>query len=272
VIGLREDAINRINQLDEMSALAVARMREVHHEIGVNVSGIAAQNDDAVAEDDSFFDVVGDDEDRPRGNLMVEPKFQEFAAQRFRREDVERGERFIHEEHFGLDHQSAGDTHALLHAAGKLFGVCRFESVKADGVYNAQGALVALDGRHAARFKRRFDVLDNRQPRKERETLKHDGHIRSFAAHRLPVPVDGAGAGRRKTGQHAEQRRLSAAGGPQQRDDLPRIDGEIRCGDDLNAAAAGLWIEFLKLARLDDRSGCAVCSAHERMYYRSTAA
>src|SRR6266851_742141 len=79
---------------------------------------------------------------------------------------------------------SGSTTHARLHAAGKLFGVCRFESVKADGVYNAQGALVALDGRHAARFKRRFDILDNRQPRKERETLKHDGHIWSFAAHR----------------------------------------------------------------------------------------
>jgi hypothetical protein len=39
----------------------------------------------------------------------------------------------------------------------------------------------------------------------------------------------------------------------------------------LNAAAVGLGVGFLQLARFDDGSSCWVCGAHERVYYRSTA-
>src|SRR5260370_13463181 len=88
----------------------------------------------------------------------------------------------------------------------------------------------------------------------------------------MAVPVNGAGAGRGKTGQHAKQSGLAAAGSAEQRDDLAGIDGEIGGGNDLDAAAVGLRIGFLQLARFDDRSGCDVCGAHEREYYRSTAA
>jgi len=196
VLRTREDAIDRVHQLDELGAFAVARMRDAHGKVRMNVSGVAAENDDAIGQDDSFLDVVGDDEDRACGNLAVEPEFEKLAAQSLRGEDVERGERFIHEEHFGLDDQCAGDTDALLHAAGEFLGVGGFETVEADGVDDAKGALVALHRRHAAGFERGFDIFENGQPGEEREALKDDGDVGGFALDGLAVPIDGAGGGR----------------------------------------------------------------------------
>src|SRR5260370_41398420 len=185
---------------------------------------------------------------------------------------MEGGEGFVDEEDLGLDDERAGDADALLHAAGEFLGVGRFETVKADGVNDAQGALVALDRRHAAGLERGFDVFKNGEPGEERKTLKDDGNVGRFVADRMAVPVNGAGAGGRETGQHAKQSGLAAAGSAEQRDDLAGIDSEIGGGDDLDAAAVGLRVGFLQLARFDDRSECDVCGAHERVYYRSTAA
>ncbi len=234
--------------------------------------GIAAENDNAVGEDDGFFDIVSDDEDRARGNFMVEPQLEELAAKCFRGEHIECGERLIHEEHFGLDDEGAGDADTLFHAAGEFLGVGGFKTVQADGVNDAQGALAAFDGRHAAGLERRFDVFENGEPGKKRETLKDDRDVRRLITDRLAVPVNGAGAGGRETGQHAEQCGFAAAGSAEQRDDLAGIDGEVRGGDDLDAAAVGLRVGFLQLARFDNGSGCGVCGAHKRVYYRSTAA
>src|SRR5216683_2303598 len=192
VIGPREDAIDGINKLDEPRGFAVARMRKFHAEVRMDVRGIAAENDNAVGEDDGFFD--------------------------------------------------------------------------------AQGALAAFDRRHAASFKRSFDVFKNGEPGEERETLKDDGNVGRFVAYRVAVPVNGAGAGGRETGQHSKQCGFAAAGGAEQGDDLTRVHGEISRSYNLDAAAVGLRVGFLQLARFDDGSGCDVCGGHERVYYRSTAA
>jgi len=82
----------------------------------------------------------------------------------FRGENVKRGERLVHEEHFGLDDESAGDPDTLLHSTGKFLGVGGFKTVKADGVNDAQGAFAAFDGRHAAGLERGFDVFKNGEP------------------------------------------------------------------------------------------------------------
>src|SRR5438046_9893186 len=78
-------------------------MRNINFEVRVDMRGMAAENDDTVGEDDGFFDIVSNDENRARGNLLTEPELEELAAEGFRREDVKRGERLVHKEHFGLD-------------------------------------------------------------------------------------------------------------------------------------------------------------------------
>jgi len=65
---------------------------------------------------------VSNDEDRARGNFMAEPQLEKFPAQCFRRENVECGKRFVHEEYFGLHYQRSCNSNALLHPAGKFLG------------------------------------------------------------------------------------------------------------------------------------------------------
>src|SRR6266478_1837560 len=269
-IGPREHAIDGVNELDKARGLAVSRLSDVHREISVNVSGIAAEDDDAVGENDGFFNIVGDDENGAGGDFVFEPELEQLAAERFGGEHVERGEGLVHEQDFRLDDESTRDANALLHAAGKLFGVGGFKTIESDGVNDAKRALVALDRRHAASFERGFDVFDDGEPGEERETLEDDGDVGRFAAHRLAVPEDAAGGRRSKTGQHAQQGRLAAPRGAEERDDLTRIDGEIGSRDHLDAAAVGLGVKFFKLVRLDDWGNCSVGGAHKPGYYPST--
>ena len=128
----------------------------------MNVRGIAAEDDDAVGEDHGLFNVVRDNENRARGDFVAEPEFEEFAAQRFGGQDVERGEWLVHEEDFGFDDQRAGYADALFHAAREFFRIGALETIEAYGVDDAQGAFVALDGKHAAGSEWRFDIFENR--------------------------------------------------------------------------------------------------------------
>src|SRR2546429_7915744 len=114
-------------------------MRNINFEVRVDMRGMAAENDDTVGEDDGFFDIVSNDENRARGNLVTEPELEELAAEGFRGEDVKRGERLVHEENFGLDDECAGGADTLLPAAGKLLGGGGLENRRADGGHDAQG-------------------------------------------------------------------------------------------------------------------------------------
>src|SRR5579859_704993 len=270
VVRARKDAINFIDKLDKARGLSVTRMGHVHGNIRVNMGWITAKNDDAVGKNHSFFDIVRDDENGPSGNLSIEPKLQKLAAQRFRGQNIQSGKRFIHEENFRFDDEGAGDTDALLHAAGEFLGISSFETVQPDRVNDAQRAFVALDGNHAPSLERGFDIFEYREPREKSKALKHDGNVWRLISHRLAVPENRAGAGGRESREHAKQRGFSAAGGTEQRDDLPGVDGEVRGGNHLNAAAVRLRVIFFEFPRFDDGRGSCARRAHESVYYRST--
>ena len=178
---LGQDLIDVVDEGDKARRLAVAILRNIDFEVGTDASRIAAEHDDAIGQQHRFFNVVGDDEDAQRRHLLVEPEFQQLGAQVLSRENVERGERLVHEQDFRLDHQRARKADTLLHAAGELFGIGSLEAVKAHGVDHAQGALVTLDCARASGSQRRFDVLQHGEPGEEREALKDDGDVRDLA-------------------------------------------------------------------------------------------
>ncbi len=166
---------------------------------------IAAQHDDAIGQQYSFFDVVGDDEDGLGGDGLLLPELEQFAAQVFGGEDVERGEGLIHEEDFGLDNQGAGEADALAHPAGEFLGVGGLEAIEADGVQDFQAALAALCRRHAASLERSFDVFEDGEPGKEREALKDDGDMDTDGGDGLAMPEDFSCRGLGEAGEHAQQ-------------------------------------------------------------------
>ena len=59
------------------------------------------------------------------------PDLQQFGLHELARLRVQRGERFVHQQHRRIGRQRAGQIHALLHAAGKLGWIVLLESDQA---------------------------------------------------------------------------------------------------------------------------------------------
>ena len=169
------------------------------------LAGLRPRHDDAVGQEHRLLDVVGDDEDALGGHLLAHPEFEKLGTKVFGGQDIERREGLVHEEHFGLDDESAGEAHALLHAAGEFLGVSGLKAIETDGVDHAEGALVAFDGTGAAGDEGSFHVFQHGEPGKQSETLEDDGDGRNLAGERLPVPEDFARRGLRESGENAQQ-------------------------------------------------------------------
>ncbi len=199
-VGPGEHLVDVVDELREWLGFAVARLRKLDAKIGADVAGIAAEHDDAIGQQDGFLDVVGHDEDALGGHGLLGPELEQFAAQVFGREHVEGGEGLVHEEHFGLDDESAGKADALLHAAGEFLGVCGLKAVEADGIEHVHAAGAALFGIDAASLEWRFNVFKHGEPGKEREALEDDGDVDLGIGDGFLVPVDLAGGGTRKSG------------------------------------------------------------------------
>ena len=84
------------------------------------------QHQQLLAEAVGFFDVVRDEQRGAaiRGECFLKLRFHLAAQMR-----VERGERLIEQQRFGLDRKRARQRHALLLAAGKLARIAGFEAV-----------------------------------------------------------------------------------------------------------------------------------------------
>src|SRR5215469_18582646 len=97
-----DTATTEIYTLSLHDALPIARMRNRNVEIRVDMRRVSPKNDNAVRENDSFLDVVRDDEHGACWNLVPEPELQKFASKRLGRKHIERRERLIHKQHFRL--------------------------------------------------------------------------------------------------------------------------------------------------------------------------
>ena len=89
--------------------------------------GRGRHDDDAVAHVDRFVDVVGDEEHRRAARL---PEPQHFVLHPHAGEGVERAERFVEQQDFGVIDQRAGERDALGHAAGEMVRDRRWRSLR----------------------------------------------------------------------------------------------------------------------------------------------
>ena len=87
------------------------------------------------------------------------PELENVLAQALAGEDVERRERFVHQQHFGLDDERARDADALAHAARELARQRPFEAGQADQLDRLLGAARPFGGCDAARLEADLDVL-----------------------------------------------------------------------------------------------------------------
>ncbi len=82
-------------------------------------SGLATDDDDAVAQVDRFVDVVGDQQ---HAEAMFAGQAQQQVLQLDAGEGIHRAEGFVEQQHARLPVQPACQRHALRLAAGQLFG------------------------------------------------------------------------------------------------------------------------------------------------------
>src|SRR3954453_23441861 len=178
---------------------------DVHH--APNPAGAGAHDYDSVGELYRFFDVVRHEQD---GLSFGAPDAEQFAAHLQARDRVECAERFVEEEHVGIDGQRARHFDALLHPAGELARVRFFETFEADQIDVLRHALLPLIRIHVEQSE--ADVAFDRQPRKHAAFLEHEDPAAVGRGDRLPGDRDRPPWGREESAGDVEQRRLAASG------------------------------------------------------------
>jgi hypothetical protein len=133
---------------------------------------------------------------------------------------VERAERLVHKQDGRVLRQRPGDGDALPHAAGELAGIAVGEAVEVELPQQLHGAVAALRPRDAEKLHAVLDVLERREPGKGCVGLEDHAAVGTRLADRLAVGLDGATRRVLEPGDHAQHRRLAAAGRAEKGRDL----------------------------------------------------
>ena len=137
---------------------------------------------------------------------------QHFVLQARFGHGVERAERLVHQHHFGLQRQRAGDLHALLHAAGELPGMVRGILLKTDHLQRLPHPPIDLGAVELA-FDAQRDIARDAAPLQQRVRiiLEHDDHADGRAGHGGAAKADRAARRRHQAAEQAQQRRFAGA-------------------------------------------------------------
>src|SRR6185369_11370640 len=195
---------------------------------------------DPVGHRERFLLVVGD-EDHGQAELALQ--LLQLELHRLPQLLVERAERFVAKQHPRLDHDGAGQSDALLLAPGELAGTAILVS---DELHLRQriGDLAGDGGPlHAAHAQAEGNVFTDRAMRKQGVVLEHHSHVALVRRHMGdidPTDLDDAFGRRLEAGDHAQRRRLAAAGGPQQREEFSFLNAHVDGIDGARAAVIGL--------------------------------
>lgn len=162
------------------------------------------QQQDAVTHDQRFLDRMRDEHE---GKAQLFPQAAQLFLHLAPRQGIEGGERLVHQQHFRLHGQGAGDGHPLLHAARQ--GV-RMGIFKAGQAHLGDPVMGALAGRllvqALAGQQGKHDVFQHRLPRRQLvEFLEHDDTVRSRFMNGLALHGDAARARRDEAGHGFQQ-------------------------------------------------------------------
>ena len=150
---------------------------------------------------------------------------------------VEGAQRFVEQDHPRLEHQRAGEGHALLLTARKLRGPAVAERAEPDPVERGRDTLPRLRLRNPAHLEREGDVLGDGHVREERVVLEYDTHATPVRRHRVDpdaVHRDPARTHRLEPGEHHQGGGLARPGRPEEAQELALHDVEVQLIDYLH--------------------------------------
>ncbi len=143
---------------------------------------------------------------------------------------VEVRERLVHQVDGRAAHDGTGERDALALPARELGRPPLEQRSQLEAVRRLAHAPVEAGGVHPPRPQRKRHVLVDAQVRVERVALEHHRHValgRGHVVHHALADQDPARVRALEPGQHAQQRRLAAARGPEQHQELAGFDLEV---------------------------------------------
>src|SRR5215470_1536406 len=184
----------------------------------LDATGPCRHHGDAIGEMHCLAHVVGDEN---YGLGRAPPDAEQLVLHQAAGLRIERAERLVHQQDRRIERKRACDGGALLHAARELRRIAVLEALEADQLDEGLRALLALGARHALPLEAVKNVGAHRLPGKQREVLEHDAAVGPGASDRLAFDQDAAALDREESTDQIKQRRLAAAGGAEQRQELP---------------------------------------------------
>src|SRR5256885_3451310 len=195
---------------------------------------------DPVGHGERLFLVVGD---KDHGQTEFALQLLELELHGLPQLLVERAERFVAKQYPRFDHDGAGQSDALLLASGELAGTAILVS---DEFHLCQriGDLAGNRGAlHAAHAQSEGNVFTDRAMRKQGIVLEYHPHIPLVRRHMRDIDtadLDDALGRRLEAGDHAQRRRLAAAGGAQQRKEFSFSNAHVDGIDGTRVAVIAL--------------------------------
>src|SRR5215471_6672342 len=219
---LRHCDIDSLDKITEPGIKAVPRLRQTNLDLADDLRRIGRENEDAVAHQHRFFDIVSHQDHPFDGEPAFAPEIEKIRPQSFRGEDVERRERFIHQQNIGVNNESACEADPLAHAARQLAWIGRLVAIQANQVDRGERTLANLRLGKAERLQSELDIFQHREPGKKREGLKHHGNARRRRNNRLAEIRDASCSRACEPSDQAKQGRFARSRAAKKADDLPR--------------------------------------------------
>ncbi len=190
-----------------------------------------AYHGDAVRERKRFFLIVRDVHGRDSQVLL---QLADLGTHLYPDLRIEVRQRLVQEQDVRVQHEGAGERDALLLAAGELAGITELEARQVDLAEAGRDALGDRGTVELSHLESVGDVRLHRHVRPERIVLEHHADVTRVGPEPVDAPVpepDLAAVQRMEAGDQPEKRRLAAARGPEQREQLAVTDLEARAVD-----------------------------------------
>ncbi|MNN49510.1 hypothetical protein D3C81_1640380 [compost metagenome] len=165
--------------------------------------------------------------DQQHGRAGLHEHLLQLLPDEQRHLEVERGERFVEEQHLGPGRQRPHDRRGLLLPAGQLVRVAVQVELHVEGRHQLRHAPVHLGLAAALQQERIGDVVDGPHPREHRLAVVLEHVANARVLERLAVEQDLAPVDRNQPRDHVDQRALAAAVGAEHRDDLALRDVQV---------------------------------------------
>ena len=132
------------------------------------------QHHHVVAERERLVLVVGDEDG---GDVELPLQASQLAPHLLPQLAVEGGQRLVEQQDVGLEHDGAGQRHALLLPAGKLVRLALAVAAQAHGLQRPLDLLLHLAAGELPDAQREGHVVEDRHVREERVALEHQPHV-----------------------------------------------------------------------------------------------